>query len=239
MKEGEVEIRIGSAEAEKQIAQGSPVSSTPWQEVVGYADLPERLRNLRILDVGSGTSNTTAYLLLQRADAYAVDPRYNDPAILRKLATISIRQQQIHGHRTEARQEQTAMKEFFASFKESHARYKSALASSLPFEDGFFDIVFSIRSISGYVDMDPSTFLKSIDECLRVTKSDGKVILFPFETDTEHIDPHRKIGETLREQSHRQLGAHLMGKVQSAKVHNLEFIVNNKLMRRQRLAIIK
>lgn len=243
MGERTVTWQTGSLDIEQQITQTTPMSSTPWQEVVAYVGLPPRLRGLRVLDVGAGASNTTAHLLSQGVDSYALDPHYNKRAsVLEDLTKPSVEHLIRHGNPRQARAERIAMAEFLRSYRRFRERYIPASATAMPFEDDYFDIVFSVRTLSGYLDFDVLTFLKAMRECLRVTKSNGKIVLYPFETYTQHPDPNIRSRELAREQSHGILASHLVGRVQSADIYTMEIISDDSpgiVMQRQKLEITK
>lgn len=232
----EVRITVGSPEAEANITQISPVSSTPYQEVIACVGLPKKVRGLRILDVGAGASDTTAYLLSQGADAYAVDPRYDDPKLLRSLAMQNIEFLKGHSHkRNEVRAEQTALARFENSFRRFPDRYIASNATSLPFDSNSFDTAFSIRAISAYLDLEVYTFLRAEDECVRVVKPGGNVVLYPYETTSSLHSPQGKMHQQLREQSHSWLGSHLYGRVREAAM--IDMVVEGKP--RQKIVIVK
>lgn len=240
MPNHEVTIRTGDPEAERKIAQFSPVSATPAEEVIAYTRLPARVRSLRILDIGAGGSNAVAFLLAQGADAYAVDPRYDRVQEIKDLTEVNAKVLREGGHSRQAAEEKQALSEFLRSYQKTRGRYRARLASNLPFEDNFFDIVYSVRAVTGYLDFDPATFTKITDECLRVTKPGGKIVFFPWETNTAHVDPNIRSREMSREQSHRILGEHLIGKVQSADIFGFEVIRDSRTRsKRESLVIVK
>jgi ubiquinone/menaquinone biosynthesis C-methylase UbiE len=108
-----------------------------------------------------------------------------------------------HGHSVN-RDEISAFGRFTDSIKQNPERYKAGFASSLPFEDDFFDVVYSINSVLGYVDVDSAVLLRSVSEFIRVTKAGGRIILCPFKGGPVPDQPDPRIGR-LRDESHAQL----------------------------------
>jgi len=221
MTNQEYSFRTGTPEAEDQITKGSPVSSTPWEEVFLHISIDNEVQGMKILDVGSGASDSIARLLQLGADAYGIEPKYANNSLLRASAKANINQLRKRGNFQAAKAEERALQNFLESYKQSPDRYREARASKLPFEDNFFDLIYSNRALTGYLDLDPFAFARSVDECLRVLKPDGKIILFPIETDSIHFPDSEKVRK-MKKQSLEHLGAHLYGKVSSAEIETIE-----------------
>lgn len=173
-------VTMGTPDNEKRLFEMSAPSGISWQEGVRLISFPRVLSGLRSLDIGAGASDLVCKLLEEDADAYAVDPAYlNMSGLIEQVKLANMLLKLRYGDIYKPRD--TALERFIRSSKEQPTRYKQAFASSLPFEDNYFNLVYSINSIFPYVDADPQLAIRVIKECLRVTKPGGMIQLFPFE----------------------------------------------------------
>lgn len=180
----QVNITIGTVETEAQILQVTPVSSVSWREGLQLLRFPKSVRGLKTLDIGCGASDVTARLLAMGADAYAIDPRVRNLSEIRTKALDQVAHMRAHGGDT-WKHEQEALYTFLRSVKKYPKRYRPSYASSLPFHDNFFDVVFSLNAVTGYLDCDINLLLRVTRECLRVTKPGRTVQYAPFAADKD------------------------------------------------------
>lgn len=169
-----------SLPSETEFASFIPPSGGDSKMVIRDTQLPGIVAGLNILDVGGGTSDATAELVAQGANAFALDPKYARLVELKNVVkkVNKYYKEKIHAHSdTEL---DTALKNFSSSIALHKQRYKTGYATSIPFSNEFFDIVFSRFTILGYLDIQPTLLDAAIHECLRVTKPRGTVRLFPF-----------------------------------------------------------
>lgn len=153
-------------------------SGASFREITECILLPERVEGLRILDVGAGASDATAELLRFGADAYAIDPLFRSKSELRGKVK---KHNRLVVDKTDLKIERAnAIERFAQSIKKNPERYVQASATSIPFEENFFDIVYSRIAILPYLDFDIEILTQAIQECLRVTKPGGSIRLFPY-----------------------------------------------------------
>ncbi len=165
--------------SEIDILNLTPPTGANWQEVFNCVLIPEKVLELRILDVGAGTSDAVSKLLELGADAYALDPQYRNRAQLRSVLSRSIKKT-FSENRELLRLRKEALSSFNQSIKGNPERYIEGFATDIPFQDNYFDIVYSRVAILSYLDVDTNLLNKAIDECLRVIKPGGSLRLFPF-----------------------------------------------------------
>lgn len=162
---------------EARIAQESASSPSPYQEILETFSLPEDISDMKILDLGAGCSDFTAYALSKGADAYAVDPRY----VNRHGLITSVKDG--YTSTPESRQRfQEAISNFEKSLRENPLRYQAAMASDLPFEDDSFDLIVSQYFMVSYLNLNLDALRSGITESLRVLRDNGRLSLFPFVT---------------------------------------------------------
>lgn len=182
MPEGQIHLSVDPESgttnlSEKDVANISPTSALSWDRAKSILRLPEEVSKLRVLDVGAGASDITAALLSQGADAYAVDPKYNSKSNIRGQIQAQLKTPYYVDRKREV---QETLERFMESIKTNPDHYKTAMGTNMPFSDDFFDVVFSLGAISGYLDVDRNLFLAAIQECLRVLKPGGTLQLMPF-----------------------------------------------------------
>jgi ubiquinone/menaquinone biosynthesis C-methylase UbiE len=165
--------------SQEELLELATVSALPWSKGRGLLQFPENVNGLSILDVGGGGSDITASLVELGADAFALDPRYRKKSEIEE-AIKSQFQSPACPMPTRIMLNQT-LKRFLASIKSAPERYKAASATQIPFADDRFDIVFSIDTVTAFLDRDRETFLASIKECLRVAKPGGLLKFLPFQ----------------------------------------------------------
>ncbi|HSX18613.1 MAG TPA: methyltransferase domain-containing protein [Candidatus Saccharimonadales bacterium] len=179
---------------EKHIIDASiGTTATPYYHTLRAFEIKTLPLGSRILEVGSGGSDTVAHLLSAGYDAYALDPKYGD---LEKLSSdieqfLGFLMQQLHRDpatiEARIRAERQSLQVLRASQKNQPDHYKAASSTEIPFPEGYFDFVFSQRAITSILDASRNLFLKSFEECLRVTRPDGKVEVYPF------LDPQQRL----------------------------------------------
>lgn len=171
---------------EQKLFSQSHSSARSWQDIKEIVGFPREVKGMRILDIGGGGSEATAILLERGADAYAIDPRYEDKSQVRK-STIEylLKLRKIVPNtstwKKHIQSQHESLERFLRSIKKRSNHYKAAFASKIPFGDNYFDIVFSVNCITEYLDQEPETLIAAIAECVRVTKSGGQIHLFPFQ----------------------------------------------------------
>jgi len=192
---GEIDLTGSFAEElipEEVISDIAPVSALEWSTASRILVLPDDVRGLRILDVGAGGSDVTATLLEMGADAYAIDPIYRSKALLKGEVRKENRlagQEFDHNSdwRRYHRESTDALDRCVTSMKSYPDRYRTATADSLPFPDNYFNIVFSVRCVSLYLDMNSNTLSSAVNESLRVTKEGGFIQLFPWDCNSHRL----------------------------------------------------
>lgn len=161
----------GQPLTEQEIAESTPPSAGPWEDVFRTARIPENVSGLRILDIGGGASDATSKLLHLGADAYSIDPSYAKMAFLKEM----IQRQNSIFVGEELKLSKRVLRNFKQSANVNKDRYKPALATEIQFPDEYFDIVFSRFTIFGYLDVEAGVMNEAVVEALRVTKRGGVV----------------------------------------------------------------
>lgn len=146
-----------------------------------------------VLDVGAGGSDVTAQLLSRGYPAYAVDPRYAVPGLVEKKVEEGYTKldpsSPLYKHQQPIiREQQAALEVFKESMKTNPTHYISASATALPFSSETFDFVFSVNAITEYHSMNKLMLFDAVNECLRVTRSGGRVELFPVKVEVSRQD---------------------------------------------------
>lgn len=175
-------------ERERKISRSLLPSAMPLAETVQVIDFPPELAGCRVLDIGGGASNATAWLRSRGAEAYAVDRLYgNLTALEREMRTVFTKLEELyltHCGKAAWQKERPKIEASYREFMEDYARHASfyvhAFASSLPFPDGFFDMAFSTNCITHGLDKDFFVMKKCIEEGLRVVKAEGNLQIYPF-----------------------------------------------------------
>lgn len=177
----------GGSISEQDLADRVPISGVSFQQALEALGLTEEeLLGLRVLDIGAGTSTFLKRLLDLQVDAYAIDPAYKSRSDLKGKVKAYITGHD-HFSKPEKQKRLTELEEFMESMKDHPERYLRALAGSIPFPDDSFDKVVSLSAISGYLNADMPIYLQAVDECIRVTKPGGQIILSPFSMDTNRF----------------------------------------------------
>lgn len=156
-----------------------PNSGAPWEEVFSCVLIPEEVSGLRILDVGAGASDAVSKLLDLGADAYAIDPWYKSFSTLRGRVKKNEEHAKKHGVGDLVRRRE-ALDAFSKSAKRNPERYITGSVFSIPFQNNYFDIVYSRAVILGYLNLDIDMLSKAVYECVRVTKPEGTIRLYPW-----------------------------------------------------------
>lgn len=181
-------MRPYSARREYQLSKVLQPSALSRDASRALIDFPAKLTGIRVLDIGAGESDCTAWLNKQGASAYAIDPRYRDVRLLRHDTDITL----LPKFQKCASRYGTAVAEnlrrsiertrgIFMSDMNLHPNYYiAALAGSLPFSDESFDFIYSIDCITKGLDEDETIFRQAINEALRVLRRDGTLQLHPY-----------------------------------------------------------
>ncbi len=105
------------------------------------------------------------------ADAYAIDPRYNDlPGLVAELESqVACYDWKAQGN---VRRE---LGMFEAAVTKRPSRYIGASATSIPLPDNYFDVVCSTAALFGYLDLNYSSLVGATTESLRVATPRGSV----------------------------------------------------------------
>lgn len=167
--------------------EASSCTSRTWQEYLMVFDLIPTPGS-KVLDVGGGGSNITAWLLSQGVDAYAVDPLYKARSQVRAKVKQSMDRlrEEYRGKpdwqstMRKLQERERSLEEFAASAKQNPDRYVTGFATSLKFPDDHFDTVISFNCVTQFLDMDELLLTQSVQEMVRVVKPGGKVLLYPF-----------------------------------------------------------
>ncbi len=179
--------------SEADIASHTAATSCDWGYLFQKALLQEEdVPGLRVLDVGAGASDFTARLLELGADAYAVDPKFASMSTLKSWVQKGNSFYKDNNFRDEYQVLTRALERFKLSSAVHKERYKASLATKMPFPDNYFDIVFSGFTLFGYLDLDIDILTQAALECLRVTKPNGTIRLFPFKGAIE-LEPDKQI----------------------------------------------
>lgn len=169
-----------------EISEAAPVSGNKWQDLIKVYRLPENLSGKRTLDVCAGESNFCAWLLVQGAEAYAVDYFYSDFFQLRvgrvRNLLKSIGREDIDPTKSDPRvlrilDEDTAM--FKRSVDIQPSSYIAASAHALPFRDKTFHLITSYYGIFGVMDNDRNLLQMAIQEAIRVLRKGGELQIAP------------------------------------------------------------
>lgn len=189
---------------EEDIVRFTPISARPWEFIKQVLVLPEYIKGLNILDVGGGSSDTTARLLEKGANAYALDPCYESDSDLEEKTRWYLEELtkwQMYGltkmdSPESAKKQKEAFERFLVSRRKDIAHYVCASATSIPFGNNYFNLVFSAVCITGHFDVNKEIFFAAVKECLRVTKPGGLVQLFPWGEPIK-LAPSESLEETI------------------------------------------
>ncbi len=155
----------------KEMLHTIPSDALGYEAVFKVTRMPKEVKDLRILSIGEGGSDSIDRLLELGADAYAIDPKYTN--VPEMVDEISIRL--FHNGRDEA-----PLDRFVQSVTINPDRYIAASSDKLPFSDGHFDLVYSVNSLMGYLDLDRSFLTAVMAESARVVKPGGSLRFYPF-----------------------------------------------------------
>ena len=142
--------------------------------------LPDELQGKSILDIGGGASDMTALLLELGADAFAIDPRYDESwnSLAREAQVDAVNC--VGMSECDLREYRRVAQCFVVSAEQAPDRYVTAFATKLPFPDEQFDIVCSVYCLTSFLSYRRSIFLQAMNEALRVAKPTGTLHLYPF-----------------------------------------------------------
>ena len=181
-------MRPYSTRREYQLSRALQPSAMSVDACRAVIDFPVKLTGLRILDAGAGESDCVAWLSLQGAYAYAIDPRYRDLQQLKhdmdmtidsKLRKVASRYGADHAQLLQSSIERTRAN-FRRDTKINIKHYAAALIGCLPFIDEVFDFIYSIDCIGKGIDEDESLFRQSVQDTLRVLRHGGELQIYPF-----------------------------------------------------------
>lgn len=179
------------APLERQYAEIAITTAGPWTYLSRVIDFPTKPST--ILDIGAGGSDVTAELLKRGHNAFAIDPRYEDPDLIRKKVEESYTKRDPNSPLREhweqlTRDQEQALTVFYRSREENPSNYIPATGTALPFKDGTFDLVFSVNAVTEYLDLNKHLLQDAVFECLRVTKPGGRVELHPLKLKPPDIE---------------------------------------------------
>lgn len=174
------------------------VTSSSVPSALGWEGLrlPQDVSGLRVLDAGGGGSDMTAEFLEKGADAYAIDPQYDNATgfFMMCLQISGANQVSTRMSEEERHARFGALARFRLSQKQYPDRYVQASMTKIPFPDKHFDIVYSIRAATIYLDLDLEVFRRTMRELIRVGK---EVRLLPY----KGKDPRRPVLDSRRVQN--------------------------------------
>lgn len=175
-----VNPEIDSPKLEFALSQMGSPTSTYWREAISIIGITEHddIKGRNFLDIGGACSSLTAWLLSKGANAFSIDPGYEDVAEMVKKAQISAL--------TDANPTQStqAIDEFLVSIRSQPDHYITGWATRVPKPSGYFDYITAIRSVFFYMDVNPALLSRVINEQIRLLKKPGGLFVgFPLTTD--------------------------------------------------------
>lgn len=156
--------------SEQVLAQRTFSSSAPYRTVREVLGLPEDVKGLRIVDVGAGASDAVAGLNEDGAEAFGVDPGFDNSRKLARSAEQYLRANSSPRDREYFEPRWEALQKFLQDVRRNRNKYLVGYAGSLPFEDSSVDIVYSLLAVSFFLSMDRALLLQAVQEGLRVLK---------------------------------------------------------------------
>ncbi|MPZ48363.1 MAG: methyltransferase domain-containing protein [Dehalococcoidia bacterium] len=145
----------------------------------GVFELPKKLRNARVLDIGTGLSDFPAWLRARGAEAYGLDLTYGRGMDWVINDSIQRAAEDVYKEPEALTFTQQMADRFRASLAPAPAIYVAASALDLPFKNGSFDLVTSSLGIFGTLDHDYEMLQTGFNEALRVLRRGGKLQLSP------------------------------------------------------------
>ncbi len=161
------------------IARDATPDAIPYLRARKILNLPKDVKGLNILDVGGSGSNLSANLIRSGANAYSIDPAYeNIPAMYQRIRKGLTPQ---FYPPTEIKLIQQTLIDFMDSAKKHPKRYIAGYASDMSmFADNLFDIITSINTLTAYLDVNAPILNKSFNECLKKLRPGGVILSVPF-----------------------------------------------------------
>lgn len=171
------------AQLERQYAEIAITTAASFGFLSHIINFP--VRPSSVLDIGAGGSDVTAVLLKRGYSAFAIDPRYEDPDLIREKVEESYTKRDPNSPLRQyweqlTREQEEALTIFNRSVRENPSNYIAATATALPFKDGTFDLVFSVNAVTEYLALNKHLLQDAVFECLRVAKPGGKVEIYPL-----------------------------------------------------------
>lgn len=163
---------------EREVAYKVPCSSAEFEGLSDLFKFPEDVRGLRILDIGGGASDATARLLALGADAYAIDPRYENPR--RVLRDVETYLNYSNESRLDKDVNHQTMAVFRASIREHPKRYINGGVGSLPFDDSSVDFIYSHLALGELLTRNVMVLKRGLAECFRVLKPGSEMQAIPW-----------------------------------------------------------
>lgn len=171
---------IDSPELEFAMSQlGSP-TAIHWREAIRIIGLGEQdnFDGLNFLDIGGACSNLTAWLLSRGANAFSIDPGYQDLTYMIQKAQISTQE------KADPEENMQAIQEFKSSVESHPDHYITGWATNVPKPSGYFDYITAIRSVFFYIDINADLLARAINEQIRLLKKPGgKFVGYPLLTE--------------------------------------------------------
>jgi ubiquinone/menaquinone biosynthesis C-methylase UbiE len=177
-----------------------------------YVELPAHIGGCSILDIGAGTSTTSMDFAQKGARVVALDLRFRNIDEVRTSSTDYFRCFKSNlDDPALTRNHPMLMHVYEHDRLDSHRFFNDFVGASLgvyiagdlwhlPFADGSFDFVLSIRCLSDCF-VDPDIFLEAVREALRVAKPGSSVQISPWQADYLSLGRGLPIGTSARQQS--------------------------------------
>ncbi len=163
---------------ERETAYRVPCSAMDYDSLITQFSFPQSVLGLRILDIGGGASNMTARLLELGADAYSIDPRYENPRrVYRDVEAYLSRGSLPEGEIIGATQ---TMAEFRTSILSNPERYINGTMSALPFDDASVDLIISNLAFSELLTRNIQALKRGASESYRVLKPGVELQVIPW-----------------------------------------------------------
>lgn len=182
-------------------------------ELRKYVDLPGRLEGRSILDLGSGTSTISMDLPRTCGRIVALDLRFRNLSEVRESSFHYFRRYRANLGNPLLRRRNPMLEQVYEDDVSDASRFFQDVAGetsgvyvagdlfSLPFADGSFDFVYSVRCLSDYY-ADADLFVEAVCEALRVVKDGGTLQISPWQDDYLSLGRGLPVGASAPQQAH-------------------------------------